>query len=163
MVIEAVLFDLDGTLIDTTDIMHLRDERKWRECAQSAHRTLLYPGVQELLRELENRGIQWAVVTNVVSNYANALLRHHDLKNEKIIAYHDVQQHKPHPEGCLKALQQLGVSPAAALGVGDLASDRDAFLSAGLPAFCAGWNSQSDLTGPWFAILRYPRDLVTFL
>lgn len=161
--IRAVLFDLDGTLVDSAPIAHLRDARRWRDCAQSLHRTSLYDGVVELIRELEVRQIRWAVVTNVVSNYAYAALRHHGLSCSTVVAYHDVRYCKPHPEGCNKALSALGITPASAVGVGDLASDCQAFIAAGVPAYCAGWNSAAETGGPWTAVLADPRKLIPFL
>jgi phosphoglycolate phosphatase-like HAD superfamily hydrolase len=162
-VTKAVLFDLDGTLVDTTAIAAMRDARNWRGSVRSMHLTSLYPGVPELLQELERHRIPWAVVTNVVSHYAEAAFKHHGLACPTLVAYHDVRQRKPHPEGCLKVLAGLKVSPDAAAGVGDLLTDREAFARAGIPAYCATWNPAAEVNGDWTAILRHPRELLPLI
>src|SRR5690606_10017928 len=75
--IEAAIFDLDGTLIDTSPIQALRDSRSWRECVARASRTMVFPGVRELLQRLTDDGLKLAVVTSAVSYYADKLLAHH--------------------------------------------------------------------------------------
>jgi HAD superfamily hydrolase (TIGR01509 family) len=159
----GVLFDLEGTLVDTTLIAPLRDARKWRESVQSMSRTRLYPGVAELLDQLEKHRIRWAVVTNVVSVYAAAALRHHRLHAAQLVAYHDVRRPKPDPEGCVKALVGLNIAASDAVGVGDTQIDREAFQRAGIQAYCAGWNAAADVDGDWTAILQTPEELLPLL
>ena len=141
----------------------LRDARDWRGCVKSLDSTQLFPGVAELLTALEARELKWAVVTNVVSFYAHAALSHFGLRAPTLVAYHDVKRCKPHPEGCLKAAELLGFAPAEVLGVGDLETDREAYVGAGMAAVCAGWNPAAESGGPWDGLLRSPADLMKCL
>ena len=161
----AVLFDLEGTLVDTTVIARHREARAWRECIARVDRTDMYEGVRELLVELDARQVPWGVVTNIPSNLAVAILRHHAIRPASTICFHDVPrgQHKPHPAMCLKALGQLGSNAAGSIGVGDTSADALAFQSAGLHGYCAAWNQDADRASAWRGILDAPGDVLALL
>lgn len=158
----AVLFDLEGTLVDVGAINSLREGHRWREYVASVTKTRLYPGMLELLESLRAQKVKIGVVTNVPSMLAEAVVRQHGIAPDVMICYHDVPrgQHKPHPAMCEKALQQVGVLRERAIGVGDRADDFGAFHSAGLPAYCAGWNEHADRSASWDAILLGPSELL---
>ena len=162
MVSGAVLFDLEGTLVDVGAINNLREGRRWKEYVANVGKTRLYPGVPDLLQALRARQVKIGVITNVPSMLAEALVTHHGIVADVMICYHDVPrgQHKPHPAMCKKALQQVGVVREKAIGVGDRAEDFGAFHSAGLPGYCAGWNEHADRTADWDAVLNGPSDLL---
>lgn len=165
MVTEAVLFDLEGTLVDVDAIAALRERRRWSDYVRHVDRSSLYPGVSELLNELELRDVRWAVVTNVPAMLANALLACHKLEPAASICFHDVPRghHKPHPAMCAKALSTLGVVPKQAVGVGDRQVDGRAFRAAGLNSYCAAWNSSAEPDVEWNGVLARPLDLLTLL
>ncbi len=161
----AVLFDLEGTLVDTEVLARHREARAWRECISRVHQTAVYEGVLELLGELNSRRVPWGIVTNIPSNLAIAILHHHKIKPASTICYHDVPrgQHKPHPAMCIKALGQLGASAAGAIGVGDNSADAQAFKSSGMSGYCAGWNPSADSTAPWRGIFHAPAEVLGLL
>jgi HAD superfamily hydrolase (TIGR01509 family) len=161
----AVLFDLEGTLVDTGAIAPQREARAWSKAISRVDQTAIYPGVLELLTELNSRRIPWGIVTNIPSILAVAILRHHGIAPASTICFHDVPrgQHKPHPAMCLKALAQLGSSAADAVGVGDTSADAQAFQSARMSGYCAGWNQGADRTAPWTGILHAPAKILDLL
>jgi phosphoglycolate phosphatase-like HAD superfamily hydrolase len=161
----AVLFDLEGTLVDTEAIAPHREARAWRACISRVDQTMMYPGVQELLAALSNRHIPWGIVTNIPSMLADAILEHHEIAPAAKICFHDVPrgQHKPHPAMCLKALGQLGVKASGSIGVGDTSADAQAFKAAVMNGYCAGWNQGADRTASWTGILRAPAQVLSLL
>ena len=56
-----------------------------------------------------------------------------------VIGFDDVSETKPHPEGILKALEQLDVPPEMALMVGDTVADIQAGRAAGCWSCLATW------------------------
>jgi phosphoglycolate phosphatase len=158
----AVLFDLEGTLVDVSAIDHLRDQRRWSEYVASVNRTRLFPGVRELLDRLREHEVKIAVVTNVPSKLANALVAHHQIDCDARVCYHDVPRgkHKPDPAMCAKAMMDMGVVREGVVGVGDRQEDCGAFHSAGLPSYCAGWNGRAQTAAGWDEVLEQPSDVV---
>lgn len=63
----ALLFDLDGTLVDTTPIQALRDVRNWRGCVQAVHTTVLYEGIAEMLHNLARAGVSIGIISQKVA------------------------------------------------------------------------------------------------
>lgn len=158
---QIVLFDLEGTLVNVDAIAHHREARHWRSYAAEAGKTVLYPGVAELLAELAKRKIPWAIVTNIVSNAAEAVVNQHGLSPMAMVCYHDAKP-KPHPAGCNLALSKLAGTAGLSLGVGDADPDAQAFAAAGVPGYCAGWNPQAQQS-VWKAVLKKPTDLFPLL
>ncbi|MFY0571868.1 HAD family hydrolase [Archangium lansingense] len=92
------------------------------------------PDARELLESLASRGLRRAVVTNTVSALARALLGAARLLDFfEVLACSDLVVHaKPAPDLVLYALGRLGVTPGAALMVGDSRFDRGAAQAAGV-------------------------------
>ena len=87
--IQAVLFDLDGTLVSKGGRAMLRrgfpcaDEVRIESLlprfldlyfAAIATHTRTYPGIDEVLATLEQRGVRWGIVTNKPGWLARALV-----------------------------------------------------------------------------------------
>ena len=175
--IRAVLYDFDGTLADSTELImrcyrhtmttHLGEcppDEEWlsgfgtplsdqiarfaRTPAENeamldtyrAHQDALFdtelrpfPGAEEVLAELERRGVPMAIVT---SRMRRATLRGLDVCGlsrhfDVIITPEDVTHAKPDAEPVLAALARLGIPPREALFVGDSPHDIAAGRAAG--------------------------------
>jgi pyrophosphatase PpaX len=175
--IRAVLYDFDGTLADSTELImrcyrhtmttHLGEcppDEEWLsgfgtplsdQIARFArtpeenqamldsyrnHQDALFdaelrpfPGADEVLAELERRGIPMAIVTSRMKRATLrgldvcGLARHFDV----VITPEDVTRAKPDPEPVLAALDRLGVPASEALFVGDSPHDIAAGRAAG--------------------------------
>ncbi len=96
--------------------------------------TRLYPAVPELVRALRARGLDLAICTSKFRYRIVETLTRDGLLDAfaLIIGSEDVQQHKPHPEALLLALQHLGCPASQALYIGDSAPDAEAAARAGI-------------------------------
>nr|WP_153735284.1 HAD-IA family hydrolase [Aquibacillus halophilus] len=137
-VYEAIIFDLDQTLIDTSALKKWRDERSWDECYNHLQLTSIYPHVQSLLQSLIVKKI--AVVTNSPHVYASKLLEYHQIPYDHLVAYQKHGRNKPYPDQLMSCIEELKVEPAQCMYIGDDPNDIVAAKIAGFHAvgFCFG-------------------------
>ena len=113
-------------------------------------RTLrMYPGIEEVLDDLEQRGILLAIVTQKARSLevegvrAGASAELEDLgiaaRFRVVMGLEDVSEPKPNPEGILRCLEQMGVTPRRAVMVGDSVADMQAAKAAGCWSCLATW------------------------
>ncbi|MYA77521.1 MAG: HAD family hydrolase [Gemmatimonadetes bacterium] len=186
-----VLFDLDGTLIDTLnlyirsvvqtlqatghnllsleEVLALRLNSEPRLMAhfypsdevEGAHRRFLenyrglhasyfdgvYPGVDGLLTSLRSRGIKMGIVSGK-SRGAWAITREHARLGafDTLVFDDDVSAPKPDCEGLVKAMSNLGASPADTVYVGDSVDDLEAATAAGVSFYAALWSKSESET-----------------
>lgn len=96
--------------------------------------TTLFPGTAELLRGLHGRGVRLGIVSTKTGETIQRIMERFGLHDtlELILGSYDVTNHKPHPEGILKALDRMGVTPEDFLYCGDTILDAQAAQGAGV-------------------------------
>ncbi|MFK8047609.1 MAG: HAD-IA family hydrolase [Halioglobus sp.] len=200
--LKSVIFDLDGTLVDTAGefvvvVQQLRaehdlppmdselirsnvsngakalvtlslDRRETDDDFESKRLRLLeiystvlgstatlYPGIQDLLDALHDRGISWGISTNKPRAYAEPLLERLSIQPEmgSLVCPDDVSNRKPHPEPLYLNCMQLDCAPHEAIYVGDHVRDIDAGRSAGIFTIAAayGYIEAQDNPASWNA------------
>lgn len=160
----VLVADLDDTLVDSRALELLRRARKWKECVARLREATAFPQMSETLRRLRRRGASIAIVTNSVSYYAEAVLRHFDLEYDALIAWHDTKLHKPNSEPVVAGLRRLRADANCALaGIGDSLDDCTAYSGAGLHTLGAGWSPTLAREASWDLIARQPAELASLL
>jgi 2-phosphoglycolate phosphatase len=213
--IKAVLFDLDGTLLDTArDMMNalnqLRAEEKlaplpfeqvraqvshgghalvrlsfgtlppaehevmWMRLLniyrkQLAKHTALFDNGEEMLGEIERRGLLWGIVTNKPGWLTEPLLVEVNLhaRARVVVSGDTFPERKPHPRGLLHAAQVMGLDPADCVYVGNAERDAQAAQAAGMYSLIAGFGyiGDGDQADLWYqhGWLDTPLDLLAWL
>lgn len=187
--LSAVLFDLDGTLVNTNQLIVASFQHTFRTClgrevpaeeimatfgeplpatlqrygsehgadadrmlgvyrefnsAQHDVMTSQFAGVTQGLSQLHQAGVRLAVVTSKYTALALRGLRlfGYDALMETVVGLDQTARHKPDPEGCLLALERLGVAPGPHVAmVGDSPYDLEAGRRAGVRTVAAGWSA----------------------
>ena len=85
------------------------------------HATVLFPGIDELLKRLEDLNLPWGIITNKRSRYTEPLVQALQLHERAItvVSGDTAGVPKPAPEPMLHACQAAGVSPVNCWYVGD--------------------------------------------
>lgn len=191
---KAVIFDLDGTILDTIKdiaaavnraLVHfghpkrtvaevqsylgngslmlikraLPEERDDEYCIQVRARfrreydsdmysnTVPYEGIAELLKELKDKGVKTAVVTNKDHKNACPMIEHYfgDLFDVCAGVTGDGDR-KPNPEKTLSVLKEWGITPEEALFVGDGRPDYQVSVNSGIDFVPVGYGYTSSET-----------------
>ena len=127
---EAVIWDVDGALVESEALRGDRDARRWRKISERFELTSTHPLLPSISHKLTAHGCPQMIVTSAPSKYARELLKYHNFPSMPIIGYHDCPQTKPHPAPLLLACERLEVPPEKCLYLGNEASDRAAAIAA---------------------------------
>ncbi len=130
------------------------------------HKTVLFPGMAELLETIEARGERWGVVTNKPSWLTDPLMKELGLAQRAacVVSGDTVEHKKPHPQPLLHACDLMGVTAAECLYVGDARRDMEAGQRAGMKTIAAlfGYITDDDNPASWNAdgMIEHPDEIL---
>lgn len=148
--IDAILFDLDDTLVNTSKLQQYREQGDRDGLNENIHKSFLFKPVTNMLHKIKEKGIPLALVTNSPRWYTDAVLKHHniDLFDVKI-CYDDVlaDGKKPSAKGILLALRELKVGDKPnAIYIGDQDTDYIASYIAGIKPIAPSWAKRDPIS-----------------
>ena len=212
----TVLFDLDGTLLDTApdlaDALNTLLLENQREPLPYAHirpvvshggmaliklgfnidssdaafealrqrlldlyrknvsrHTQPFPGINELLDNIEQRGLNWGIVTNKPGWLTEPLLKDLGLFDRAacVVSGDTLAERKPHPAPMLHASKLANSRPEQCAYIGDAQRDIEAGNNAGMQTLVAlfGYLQEADEPDTWNAnnMIEHPQDLLAWL
>ncbi|MBT1070274.1 HAD family hydrolase [Pelotalea chapellei] len=187
MTVGAVLFDLDGTLVDSLDDLtdavnytrsqfgmaalattevrrmigkgsrnlvqqalqtdceaEIKQGLQFFEAFNTAHiadKSKLYPGIREVLDQLDELAIPLAIVSNKNESLSRLILEALDIKRyfRSISGGDTYPERKPSPLPLMRVIQDMGVTPDETLMVGDSINDILAGRQAGIATIGCTW------------------------
>ena len=100
----------------------------------------LYPGIAELIRQLDADGWLLGVATGKSDRGLNLCLSHHGI-HAHFVTLQTADRHpsKPHPSMLLTAMADAGAVPETTVMIGDTSYDIDMARAAGARALGVGW------------------------
>lgn len=125
--------------------------------------TTVFPGMDAVLDEIEQRGMKWGVVTNKPAWLTDPLMTQLNLSRRAacIVSGDTTNNRKPHPFPLLHACEIAGSTAAECLYVGDAQRDIEAGVSAKMRTLVAlfgyigeqdapeSWGADDMVTTPW--------------
>jgi N-acetyl-D-muramate 6-phosphate phosphatase len=146
----------------------MRDEFLSIYAANLCRETKLFPGMPELLTELEQRGLPWGVVTNKAERFAIPLLDQLGVSKRAacVIGGDTTGKLKPDPAPLLAAAERIDIAPRNCLYLGDDRRDVEAGRAAGMAVVVAEFgylNGSNPVTWNADAMIAQPLDLLRYL
>ncbi|MCO1371697.1 phosphoglycolate phosphatase [Burkholderia multivorans] len=139
-----------GITPDTPGYDAMRDEFLANYAADICVQTTLFPGIAEVLDELEARGVRWGIVTNKAMRLTAPLVELLGLASRAacVVGGDTTPHSKPHPAPLLHAAGLLALAPARIVYVGDDLRDIQAGYAAGMATVAAAYGYCGDGAAP---------------
>ena len=106
-------------------------------------KTCAFPGMIRLIKELHEKGIRMAIVSNNSTASLDMGLKHLGIETyfEYVLTRDDVEATKPSPEGIQKVMELMNLQNHEVIYIGDTAGDIYAAKNAEIINAIVGWSS----------------------
>ncbi len=147
----------------------LRSEFLYFYAERLCHETSLFPGVTELLDQLDDLRLPWGIVTNKPARFTIPLMQELGLGQRAacVVSGGDTPHSKPHPEPLLTASNAIDIAPGECIYLGDDIRDVQASLAAGMEPVIAKYGYLGNASPPesWGAryLINRPQELLGYL
>lgn len=126
--------------------------------------TSVYPGVANLLDELQKSGHEMAVLSNKTHDFTVEMVRalFPKIRFAAVLGQREGIPHKPHPAGALQLADVLGAAPGNCVVIGDSTMDLETAANAGMRAIAVSWgyhDRERLLAAGANRIIDHPSDL----
>jgi N-acetyl-D-muramate 6-phosphate phosphatase len=123
------------------DFAALREEFLANYEADLCIETILFPGIDAVLDELDARNVRWGIVTNKAARLTEPLVAQLglDMRAGCVVSGDTTPHSKPHPAPLLHAAKELGLEPERLAYVGDDLRDVQAGFAAGMVTVAAAY------------------------
>ena len=158
-----------GLTPQDADYPALRDEFLRLYAMDLCNESQLFPGMLQLLEQLEQRGLAWGIVSNKQEHLTLKVVQGLGLLSRAacVIGGDTTGRAKPHPDSLLEASRRLDLSPADCCYVGDDERDVQASVAAGMTPVVAlyGYLGADKPPAQWGAqwLIERPLDLLKLL
>jgi 2-phosphoglycolate phosphatase len=158
-----------GIGTDHPDFITLRDEFFANYEKALLVESKLFDDMDHLLKQMEQAGLPWGIVTNKSERFTNPLVELMGLGQRAVSTVSgDTTPHsKPHPEPILHAARIANIDPTKSLYVGDDIRDVIAGKAAGMKTVAAayGYCGCQEPPQAWGAdfLIHYPLDLLEII
>jgi len=143
--LEAVIFDFDQTIADTSGLEEYRRQGQWNEVYRNFDKIKKYENISEVFNALKSKGIKIGVVTNSPSQYCTKAFEYLGLHYDNIVGYHDTRLKKPFADPVLYSLQKLEVkNKNKTLGFGDHINDIISYKRANIVPIACMWGATNN-------------------
>ena len=161
-----IIFDLDLTLVDTTEVEQFRKNRDWSNAYANLDKCFVYQGLENVFEIIRKYGVNTCIVSTSPRPYVEKVISKFSLPINHIVAYHDAKPIKPHPAPMLKAMELLGCQPKDVISFGDRVIDIQASNAAGIESVACFWGTKERqellASGYSHAIVR-PEEILTLI
>ncbi|SIT48624.1 Phosphoglycolate phosphatase [Paraburkholderia piptadeniae] len=151
------------------DYSSMREEFLANYEADLCIETTLFPGIGDILDELDARGVLWGIVTNKVARLTEPLVAQLglDMRAGCVVSGDTTPHSKPHPAPLLHAAKELDLPPERVVYVGDDLRDVQAGFAAGMVTVAAAYGYCGNDIPPtqWHArhVVNSPGELLELL
>ena len=119
----CIIFDLDQTLADTSNLEILRKQRQWNLVYDRLNQIRIDNDFYKVFEILRCKEYKIGVVTNSPKKYCLKVLEYLNIKVDCVVGYHCTTLKKPHPDPVLYCINEMGSDFNKIFGIGDSVND----------------------------------------
>lgn len=127
-----------------------------------------YKGIESMLKEVSELGLQLGVLSNKPHDATNELINHYfpDIKFTSIRGFKPEIPRKPDPQAALEIASEMGLSPEEIAFIGDTKTDMETAVNAGMLPVGVLWGFRDEMEliqAGAMDILMFPEELKVLL